>query len=143
MKSERVAEIQSQKVEKTKRKLGKAKRFEDLWIWQEARKLVKEIYQDFRTGTGSRDFGFRGQIQDSGVSIMNNIAEGFERTTRAEFARFLDIAKGSCGEVRSMYYAAEDLSYIAASIAETRRTRAKQISAGIASMTAYLRKRKS
>ncbi len=74
---------------------------------------------------------------------MNNIAEGFERTTRVEFARFLDVAKGSCGEVRNMYYTAEDLRYITPAIAETRRTSTRQISAGIASMTVHLRKGKS
>ena len=85
------------------------KSFEDLWIWQEARELVKLIYQDFGPGTpGCKDWGFKNQIQDAGVSIMNNIAEGYERTSNAEFARFLDIAKGSCGEVRSMLYSALD-----------------------------------
>jgi len=70
---------------------------------------------------------------------MNNIAEGFERRTDPEFARFLDIAKGSCGEVRSMYYTAEDLGYIDSTTADTRRSGAKQISAGIATLTKHLR----
>jgi four helix bundle protein len=86
-----------------------ARRFEELWVWQQARELVQEIYEDFRSGIGSKDFGFRDQIQRAGVSVMNNIAEGLERSTDVEFARFLDVARGSCGEVRSMYYAAEDL----------------------------------
>jgi len=119
--------------------MEKAKRFEDLWIWQQARILVKEIYLDFKDGTGSRDYGFRDQIQKAGISIMNNIAEGFERNSDIEFARFLDIAKGSCGEVRSMYYAAEDLDYVNPDVAETRRERAKKISGGIASLTKHLR----
>ena len=85
-----------------------ARRFEELWVWQQARELVKEIYEDLRAGPGSKDFGFRDQIQRAGISVMNNIAEGFERFTEIEFARFLDVARGSCGEVRSMYYAAED-----------------------------------
>ena len=122
--------------------MEKAKRFEDLWIWQRARELVKEIYNDFRTGPCSKDYGFRDQIQKAGVSIMNNIAEGFERHTDSEFARFLDIAKGSCGEVRSMYYTAEDLGYINSETADIRRSKAKQISAGIASLTVHLRKLK-
>jgi len=123
--------------------MQKAKRFEDLWIWQQARELVKEIYQDFRSGPGSKDFGFRNQIQEAGISIINNIAEGFERRTDPEFARFLDIAKGSCGEVRSMYYSAEDLGYVDSATANKRRSKAKKISAGISSLTAYLRIPKS
>ena len=118
-----------------------AKRFEELWVWQQARTLVKEIYSDFGPGTpGMRDFGFRDQIQRAGVSIMNNLAEGFERITDPKFSWHLDIAKGSCGEVRSMYYAAEDLHYLSAETAEVRRIRAKQISAGIASLIVYLKK---
>jgi len=119
--------------------MEKAKRFEDLWIWQHARELVKEIYKDFGSGTGSKDFGFRDQIQRAGVSIMNNIAEGFERSTDAEFARFLDVAKGSCGEVRSLYHTAEDLDYVDAITAEARRVKARQIAAGIAALTSHLR----
>ena len=119
-----------------------AKRFEDLWIWQQGRELVKEIYEDLRSRPGSQDFGFRDQIQRAGVSIMNNLAEGFERSTDTDFARFLDVAKGSCGEVRSMYYTAEDLGYIDSVTAETRRSKARQISAGIASLTSHLRRNK-
>jgi four helix bundle protein len=122
--------------------MSKARSFEDLWIWQQARKLVAEIYSDFVEGTpGCRDFGFRDQIQRAGVSIMNNIAEGFERSSDAEFARFLDIAKGSCGEVRSMYYTAEDLAYAPNSVALERRETSKQLSAGIASLRAHLKKK--
>ena len=89
-----------------------AKRFEDLWIWQQARALVKDIYGDFGKATlAERDFGFRDQIQRAGLSIMNNIAEGFERQSDIEFARYLVISRGSSGEVRSMYYVAEDLGY--------------------------------
>ena len=116
------------------------KRFEDLWIWQQARILVKEIYTDFsQNAVGSRDFGFKDQIQRAGISTMNNIAEGFERHTDAEFARFLDMAKGVCGEVRSMYYSAEDLTYVDHQTAETRRSRTKQIAAGISSLIGHLR----
>ncbi len=117
----------------------KAEQFEDLWIWQQARELVTDIYRDLREGPGSKDFGFRDQIQKAGISIMNNIAEGFERTTNADFARFLDIAKGSSGEVRSMYYAAQDLKYVDSENAENRRVRARKISAGIASLANHLR----
>jgi four helix bundle protein len=115
--------------------------FEDLWIWQEARILVREIYTDFGPDSpAERDYGFRGQIQTAGVSIMNNIAEGFERTTDADKARFFDIAKGSSGEVRSMYYAAEDLRYVSAAVALQRRQRAIKVSKGIATLTSRFRK---
>ncbi len=114
--------------------------FEDLWIWQEARALVKEIYIDFGNGTAAQhDYGFRGQIQKAGISIMNNIAEGFERATDADKARFFDIAKGSSGEVRSMYYVAEDIRYVSDEVARQRRERAAKISKGIASLTAHFR----
>lgn len=128
--------------ESKSRKLTKnsAKSFEELWIWQQARTLVKEVYLDFRDGTScGTDFGFKSQIQRASVSVMNNIAEGFERLSDGDFARFLAIAKGSCGEVRSMYYTAEDLNYVSAEIASQRRDKAKQFAAGIMSLIAHLR----
>jgi four helix bundle protein len=84
-------------------------RFEDILIWQKAKALTVEIYRIF---SPSRDFGFRDQIQRASVSIMNNVAEGFERKGHKEFLHFLSIAKGSCGEVRSMLELAKDLAYI-------------------------------
>ena len=120
--------------------MGSVSSFEELRIWQQARVLVKELYGDFGEGTpGARDFGFRDQIQRAGVSVMNNIAEGFERNMDAQFHQFLDIAKGSCGEVRSMYYTAEDLNYTTPDVAAQRRDTAKQISAGIASLMSHLK----
>ena len=85
------------------------KNFEDLIVWQKAGKITLEIYSNFKN---CRDFGFRDQIQRASVSIMNNIAEGFERKGNKEFRRFLFIAKGSCGEVRSMTYLAYKLEYL-------------------------------
>lgn len=117
--------------------MSKAAFFEDLRIWQEARELVKQIYTDFKE---NKDYGFRDQIQRAGISIMNNIAEGFERNSDAEFARFLNIAKGSAGEVRSMFYSAEDLHYVSDQTAAERREAAKTISKGIGTLEAYLRK---
>ncbi|MAE67797.1 MAG: four helix bundle protein [Phycisphaeraceae bacterium] len=113
--------------------------FEDLRIWQQARRLVASVYRDFKTGTGSRDFGFKDQVQRAGVSIMNNIAEGFERSSDNEFARFPDYAKGSCGELRNMYYIAEDQGYVESQIATERRSDARKISCGIASLSKHLR----
>lgn len=117
--------------------MTRVERFEDLRIWKEARAIVKFVYLDMRR---CRDFGFRDQIQRAGVSIMNNIAEGFERKSDKEFARFLNIAKGSAGEVRSMYYAAEDLEYISKEQAKERREFAEGISKGIGSLEGYLRR---
>ena len=120
--------------------MGTVTAFEDLWIWQRARVIVKRVYDDFGRGSlGFRDFGFRDQIQRAAVSVMNNIAEGFERESDGEFARFLEIAKGSCGEVRSMYYAAEDLSYLTAPPAAQCRDSLRQLGAGIASLRTHLR----
>lgn len=118
----------------------KANSFEDLWIWQQARVYARTVYDDFGDGSIShRDFAFLDQIHRAVISTMNNIAEGFERHSDADFARFLDISKGSAGEVRSMYYLAEDLGYISPEVAATRREKAKHIAAGIASLTSHLR----
>jgi four helix bundle protein len=87
----------------------KFERFEDIFAWQKAKELTKDIYQLF---SESNDFGFKDQIERAAVSIMNNIAEGYERKTNNEFKYFLFIAKGSCGEVRSMLSLALDLEKI-------------------------------
>jgi four helix bundle protein len=90
----------------------KIERFEDLIAWQKARELTKQIYLLTRKEPFSRDFGLRDQIQRASVSIMSNLAEGFERGSRSEFHQFIVIAKGSCAEVRSQLYAALDVGYI-------------------------------
>jgi len=87
-------------------------RFEDLIAWQKARALNREIYGLSRVGAFARDFGLSGQIQRASVSIMANIAEGFERGGRGEFHQFLSTAKASCAEVRSHLYIALDMDYI-------------------------------
>ncbi len=87
----------------------KFERFEDILAWQKARVLVDKVYGAFEN---SKDQGFNDQIQRAAVSIMNNIAEGFEKKSNADFVKFLYISKGSCGEVRSMLYVALDLHKI-------------------------------
>ena len=87
----------------------KIEKFEDIIAWQKARVLTLDIYRLFGH---SKDFGFKDQIQRAAVSVMNNVAEGFERKTNKELMLFLYIAKGSCGEVRSMLYIALGLRYI-------------------------------
>lgn len=92
--------------------MAKIVRFEDIEAWQKARVLTREIYLVSRTGEFARDFGLRNQIQRSAVSVMANVAEGFERDGNAEFRQFLSLAKASAGEVRSHLYVARDVGYI-------------------------------
>ena len=87
-------------------------KFEDLIAWQKARELTKNIYRVTKHGDFFKDFGLRDQIRRSSVSIMSNLAEGFERGGRSEFHQFLVYAKGSCAELRSQLYVALDVEYI-------------------------------
>lgn len=91
---------------------GRIERFEELIAWQKARTLTREIYETTRRGAFARDFGLSGQIQRAAVSIMSNIAEGFERGGRGEFHQFLSTAKASCAELRSQLYVALDVGYL-------------------------------
>jgi four helix bundle protein len=91
---------------------SKIERFEDLMAWQKARQLAKKIHEITRQDPFARDFGLSGQIQRAAVSIMSNVAEGFERGGRKEFHQFLSIAKGSCAELRSQLYVALDIGYV-------------------------------
>jgi four helix bundle protein len=83
-----------------------------LQVWQDARALVKSIYELTALKNFSKDFGLKDQVQRASVSIMNNISEGYERDNNREFIKFLGYSKGSAGEVRSMLYVALDLNYI-------------------------------
>ncbi|MCR4289795.1 MAG: four helix bundle protein [Candidatus Scalindua sp.] len=89
-----------------------AKYFEDLEIWKLSRELTNKIYNVSNDGKFAKDFGLRDQIRRAAVSIMSNIAEGYERGGNQEFIQFLSIAKASCGEVRSQLYVAMDQCYI-------------------------------
>jgi len=93
--------------------MSKVARFEDLIAWQKARELTKAIYQLTRQGTFAKDYGLVNQMQRAAVSVMSNIAEGFERARPAEFHQFLSIAKASCAEVRSLLYVAFDIGHLA------------------------------
>ena len=92
--------------------MAKVERFEDLVIWQQARKLSKDVYEITKSDDFRYDSRFVQQIHAAAGSIMDNIAEGFERDGNKEFIQFLYIAKGSCGEVRSQIYRAFDAKYI-------------------------------
>jgi four helix bundle protein len=113
-------------------------RFEDVAAWQGARALVKAIYHATGQGAFARDYGLRDQIQRAAVSIMSNIAEGFERNSDTEFRRFLTIAKASAGEVRSLLYVAADLEYIDLPTSEQLTERALHLSRQIGSFMRYL-----
>jgi four helix bundle protein len=90
----------------------KIKRFEDLIAWQKERNLTKKIYEVTRRGRFRNDYGLSGQIQRAAVSIMSNVAEGFERGGLGEFHQFLSTAKPSCAELRSQLYIACDVGYL-------------------------------
>jgi len=92
--------------------MSRVERFEDLVAWQKARELTRLIYQVTQKSPFSSDFGLRDQIRRAAVSVMSNIAEGFDRAGRAEFHQFLVVAKGSVAEVRSQLYVALDARYI-------------------------------
>lgn len=92
--------------------MGTIKTFEEIVAWQKARVLNKEIYLISISGPLSKDFGLRDQMRRSSVSVMSNIAEGFERRGNKEFARYLTIAKGSCAELISQLYVAMDVGFI-------------------------------
>jgi four helix bundle protein len=112
------------------------KNFEELEIWLLARELVNLIYSDFR---GCRDFAFRNQITSAGISIMNNISEGFCRQGDSEFRQFLNFSRGSSGEVKNMYYIAEDQHYVTIETANDRRERSQRLIKGTGSLMKYLK----
>ncbi len=92
--------------------MANIQRFEDIEAWRQARELTRQVYSSTNTGTFARDFGLRDQIQRASVSVMSNIAEGFERGGKVEFRRFLAMAKGSAGEVKTQLYVALDAGLI-------------------------------
>ena len=115
-----------------------AKTFEDLHIFREARRMALEIWRVTRNRPFAADRVLTGQVRRASLSIVSNIAEGFERGSRAEFGRFLKIAKGSCGEVRAQVLVASDLKYISIQECESLCGRTRQISSGLSKLTSYL-----
>lgn len=112
------------------------RRIEELRIWCDTRIFVKAIYDLMKD---NRDWGFKDQIQRAAVSIMNNIAEGFESGSDAKFINFLNIAKGSCSEVKSMLYLCEDLGYCTHDKREELHLQLSNISSGIYKFIEYLK----
>lgn len=109
--------------------------FEDLVVWQEAKALTLAIYRIMRE---IRDYGFRDQIQRASVSIMNNIAEGSDAGSDATNIRFLNIAKGSCSEVRSMLHLCHELGYCTKTQQEELIGSTRKISASIKNLIKYI-----
>jgi len=105
--------------------------FEDLIVWQMAIALVKQIYLVKSAGALKTDFGLKDQIRRASVSIPTNVAEGFERASRKEYLQFLNIAKGSAGEVRSLLRVAFEIGYL-------RKTSYDELSDSVARLSAYL-----
>ena len=116
-------------------------RFEDLEIWQEARRLAKEIHLIAIETDLKSDFRFKEQIKSSAGSVMDNIAEGFERDGNLEFRQFLSIAKGSSGETRSQLYRIYDFGYINESKFELLKKDYENLSGKIKNFITYLNKK--
>ena len=115
------------------------KRFEDLDVWKLAREFAKTIYTITSNERFKQDYRFCAQIRASAGSIMDNIAEGFERDGRKEFMQFLSIAKGSCGECRSQLYRAFDVCYIDKESFDTCFRQAESISKLVSNLIKYLK----
>ena len=119
------------------------KRFEEIEVWKRGCRLAVDLYRLTEKGAFERDWGLRDQIRRAAVSIPSNIAEGYERDTDAEFNRFVMIAKGSCGELRTQLYIAEAIGHIEKQTVTKLIDECTEISKKLASLGKHLRKSKS
>jgi four helix bundle protein len=117
-------------------------RFEDIVAWQLARVLAKDVYVATRGTAFARDFGLAGQAQRAAVSVMANIAEGFERHRPAEFHQYLSTAKASCAELRSHLYVAHDVGYLSLEQFERLKQQAEQVTRVIAGLRSSIERRR-
>ena len=116
------------------------KKFEELTCWQKARELNRLVCKISRNGNFAKDFGLRDQIRRAAVSVMSNIAEGFERGGDKEFVQFLSNAKGSSGEVRCQLYAALDESHLNETEFNELYARSEEVSRMISGFMTYLQR---
>ena len=116
------------------------KSFEEMEVWQKARTFTRKIYSISDQGSFCKDFGLRDQIRRASVSVMANIAEGFERSGNAEFTQFLAIAKGSLGEVAAQLYVAFDQRYITREIFDELGDETKQLGSMLGGLIKYIKK---
>jgi four helix bundle protein len=119
--------------------MSKIRRFEDIDCWRKARELTKSIYSISLGVRFSKDFALRDQLRRSSISILSNIAEGFERDGNKEFLQFLSIAKGSCGEARVQLYVALDQGYISEAQFRSISDMAVEISRMLSGLIKYLK----
>ncbi|MFY9620203.1 MAG: four helix bundle protein [Pyrinomonadaceae bacterium] len=119
--------------------MSSIQKFEDIEAWKLARALANRIYDVTSKSDFSRDYGLRDQIRRASISIVSNIAEGFERDGDREFLQFLFVAKGSCGEVRAQLYLAYDRKYLTEDEFGELTQKTLQLSRMIAGLTKYLR----
>jgi|SRR5436190_1412510 len=119
--------------------MAKLERFEDIESWKKARVLAKEVYEATLTGAFAKDFSLKDQMRRAAVSILSNIAEGFERGGDKEFLQFLAIAKGSAGELRAQLYVAFDQKYLSVENFDLLTREATETSQLIAGFMRYLK----
>ena len=120
-------------------KRKKIESFEDLLVWQKGMEVVKQVYLISREGDLCRDFALRDQLRRAAISISTNIAEGFERASRKEYLSFLNYAKGSSGEVRSLLNVAAELGYLEQSQYEVLRQAVLELSRYLSNQIKSLR----
>jgi len=114
-------------------------RFEDLECWKRAKSLAVEIYKISNSGKFNQDFGLKDQVRRAAVSIASNIAEGKERETVAEFIRYLYIAKGSAGELKTQLLIAQDIGYVDQECSSDLRMKVESLSAMIGALIKRLK----
>lgn len=118
--------------------MAKIERFEEIKAWQQAKELVLTVYQASENGQFSKDYSLRDQIRRAAVSVMSNIAEGFERGSDKDFQRFLYMAKGSAGEVRSHLFVAKELGYLTPDEFGILRSKSEDVSKSLSGFITYL-----